>query len=146
MQERQTEQQRGRDGPAGDSGVFCTLQELVLSRDGIRCVANSLEADSKFQNGTGLPRTTPLYAPRRLSLSSRAVTGLMGSHGVVIWPDGKTGFISDGRANAVVTFDPATFATTDKIPTGTEARGQSRRKQAASEESLRLQVERVLLP
>jgi len=73
--------------------------------------------------------------PRRLSLSSRAVTGLMGSHGVVIWPDGKTGFISDGRANAVVTFDPATFATTDKIPTGTEARGQSRRKQAASEET-----------
>ena len=46
------------------------------------------------------------------------VTGLMGTHGVVISPDGKTGYISDGRANAVVTFDPATLQATGKIATG----------------------------
>ncbi len=47
-----------------------------------------------------------------------AVTGLHGCHGVVISPDGKTGFVSDGGANAVVVFDPNTFATVGKIDTG----------------------------
>lgn len=52
-----------------------------------------------------------------------AITGLAGCHGVVISPDGKTGFVSDGRANAVVFFDPATFATKGKIAAGTNPDG-----------------------
>ena len=47
-----------------------------------------------------------------------AVTGLTRCHGVVIAPDGKTGYISDGGANQVVAFDPTTFATIAKIPAG----------------------------
>ena len=54
-----------------------------------------------------------------------AVIGLMGTHGVVISPDGKTGFVSDGGANAVVAFNPGTFAQTDKIATGTNPDGMA---------------------
>ena len=46
------------------------------------------------------------------------VTGLSRTHGVVIVPDGKTGFITDGGANEVIAFDPATFAIVAKIPAG----------------------------
>jgi YVTN family beta-propeller protein len=52
-----------------------------------------------------------------------AVTGLTRCHGVVISPDGKQGFISDGGANQVVVFDPSTFAIVGKIPTGTNPDG-----------------------
>lgn len=52
-----------------------------------------------------------------------AVTGLTRCHGVVIAPDGKTGFVSDGGANNVVAFETATFATITKIPAGTNPDG-----------------------
>jgi YVTN family beta-propeller protein len=52
-----------------------------------------------------------------------AITGLTRCHGVVMAPDGKTGFISDGGASAVVVFDPATFASVGKIPAGTNPDG-----------------------
>ena len=52
-----------------------------------------------------------------------AVIGLTGSHGVVISPDGKTGFVSDGGANAVVAFDLNSFQQTDKIAAGTNPDG-----------------------
>jgi DNA-binding beta-propeller fold protein YncE len=32
-------------------------------------------------------------------------TGLKGTHGIALNPDGKTGYISDGAGNAVVVFD-----------------------------------------
>lgn len=51
------------------------------------------------------------------------VTGLKRCHGVVLSPDGKTGFVSDGGANAVVMFDPQTFAKTGQIATGTNPDG-----------------------
>ena len=54
-----------------------------------------------------------------------AVIGLTGSHGVVISPDGKTGFVSDGGANAVVAFDLNNFAQTDKIAAGTGPDGMA---------------------
>lgn len=47
-----------------------------------------------------------------------SIAGLNHCHGVVIAPDSKTGFISDGGSNQVVVFDPATFAVVSKIPTG----------------------------
>lgn len=47
-----------------------------------------------------------------------AVEGLTRCHGVVIAPDGKTGFVSDGGANNVVAFDTSSFATLIKIPAG----------------------------
>ena len=53
------------------------------------------------------------------------ITGLTRCHGVVITPDGKTGFVSDGGANAVVAFDPSTFATISKIPAGTNPDGMT---------------------
>lgn len=46
------------------------------------------------------------------------IHGLKHCHGIVIAPDGKTGFISDGGSNEVVVFDPAKMAKVDRIPTG----------------------------
>lgn len=53
------------------------------------------------------------------------VIGLTGSHGVVLSPDGKTGFVSDGGANAVVVFDLNSLQQTDKIATGTNPDGMA---------------------
>lgn len=52
-----------------------------------------------------------------------AITGLKGTHGVALDPDGKVGYISDGGANAVVVFDRKTFATVASIPAGTNPDG-----------------------
>ncbi len=52
-----------------------------------------------------------------------AVTGLKGTHGVALDPDGKVGYISDGGANAVVVFDRKTFAVIASIPAGTNPDG-----------------------
>jgi YVTN family beta-propeller protein len=52
-----------------------------------------------------------------------AITGLKGTHGVALDPDGKIGYISDGAANAVVVFDRKTFAQIASIPTGTNPDG-----------------------
>ena len=54
-----------------------------------------------------------------------AVIGLTSTHGIVISPDGKTGFVSDGGANAVVAFDLNNFAQTDKIAAGTNPDGMT---------------------
>jgi YVTN family beta-propeller protein len=45
-----------------------------------------------------------------------AITGIQGVHGIVIAHDVQKGFISDGDANAVIVFDPATFKIITKIP------------------------------
>lgn len=52
-----------------------------------------------------------------------AITGLKGTHGVALDPDGRFGYISDGRANAVVVFDRHTLATVATIPAGTNPDG-----------------------
>jgi DNA-binding beta-propeller fold protein YncE len=54
-----------------------------------------------------------------------AVEGLTRCHGVVIAPDGKTGFVSDGGANNVVVFDTSNFATLMKITAGTNPDGMA---------------------
>jgi YVTN family beta-propeller protein len=52
-----------------------------------------------------------------------AITGLQGTHGVALDPAGKYGYISDGRANAVVVFDRKTLKTVTSIPAGTNPDG-----------------------
>lgn len=52
-----------------------------------------------------------------------AITGLQGTHGVALDDEGKYGYISDGRANAVVVFDRHTFKTVATIPAGTNPDG-----------------------
>jgi DNA-binding beta-propeller fold protein YncE len=52
-----------------------------------------------------------------------AITGLKGTHGVALDPEGKFGYISDGGANAVIVFDRKTFATLASIPAGTNPDG-----------------------
>jgi YVTN family beta-propeller protein len=52
-----------------------------------------------------------------------AITGLKGTHGVAFDLEGKLGYISDGRANAVIVFDRVTFATVASIPAGTNPDG-----------------------
>ena len=52
-----------------------------------------------------------------------AITGLKGTHGVALDDAGKFGYISDGRANAVVVFDRASLATVATIPAGTNPDG-----------------------
>jgi YVTN family beta-propeller protein len=48
-----------------------------------------------------------------------AISGLHGTHGVALNPDGKVGYISDGGGNAVVVFDRSNFSTIATIPVGT---------------------------
>ncbi len=52
-----------------------------------------------------------------------AITGLQGTHGVALDPAGKYGYISDGRANAVVVFERKTLKTVTSIPAGTNPDG-----------------------
>jgi YVTN family beta-propeller protein len=52
-----------------------------------------------------------------------AITGLKGTHGIALDPDGKRGYISDGGANAVIVFDRKNFSTLASIPTGTNPDG-----------------------
>jgi len=54
-----------------------------------------------------------------------AIDGLTRCHGIVIMPDGKTGFISDGGANQVVVFDPSNFSKLGTIATGQNPDGLS---------------------
>jgi YVTN family beta-propeller protein len=48
-----------------------------------------------------------------------SIANLQGTHAVALDDAGKFGYISDGRANAVVVFDRATLATVATIPAGT---------------------------
>ncbi|HEY3707532.1 MAG TPA: YncE family protein [Terracidiphilus sp.] len=48
-----------------------------------------------------------------------SITGLHGTHGVALDPEGKYGYISDGGGNAVVVFDRSRLATVATIPAGT---------------------------
>ena len=52
-----------------------------------------------------------------------AITGLKGTHGVALNPDGKTGYISDGAANAIIVFDRSTFAIKQSVAAGTNPDG-----------------------
>jgi YVTN family beta-propeller protein len=52
-----------------------------------------------------------------------AITGLKGTHGIALDPDGKVGYISDGGSNDVVVFDRKSFATLATIPTQTNPDG-----------------------
>jgi YVTN family beta-propeller protein len=52
-----------------------------------------------------------------------AITGLQGTHGVALDTAGKFGYISDGRANAVIVFDRSNLSTVATIPAGTNPDG-----------------------
>jgi YVTN family beta-propeller protein len=52
-----------------------------------------------------------------------SITGLMGTHGVAFDETGTYGYISDGRANAVVVFDRRTLKKLQSIPAGTNPDG-----------------------
>ncbi len=54
-----------------------------------------------------------------------SITGLKGTHGVVLDPDGHFGYISDGGANAVIVFDRKSLATVASIPAGTNPDGMT---------------------
>jgi YVTN family beta-propeller protein len=52
-----------------------------------------------------------------------AITGLKGTHGIALNPDGKVGYVSDGGANSVIVFDRKTFATLATVAAGTNPDG-----------------------
>ncbi len=52
-----------------------------------------------------------------------AITDLQGTHGVALDAEGKYGYISDGRANAVIVFDRGTLSKVTSIPAGTNPDG-----------------------
>jgi YVTN family beta-propeller protein len=52
-----------------------------------------------------------------------AITGMKGTHGIALDPDGHFGYISDGGSDNVVVFDRKTFATVTTIPAGTNPDG-----------------------
>jgi YVTN family beta-propeller protein len=52
-----------------------------------------------------------------------AITGLKGTHGVALGPDGKYGYISDGRGDAIVVFDRHSLEKLATVPAGTNPDG-----------------------
>ena len=52
-----------------------------------------------------------------------AIVGLTRCHGIVILPDGKTGFVTDGGAGNVAVFNPATLEVVARIPAGNNPDG-----------------------
>ena len=52
-----------------------------------------------------------------------SIAGLGGTHGIALDSEGRFGYISDGRANAVVVFDRKTLAKVASIPAGTNPDG-----------------------
>ncbi len=52
-----------------------------------------------------------------------AISGLGGTHGVALDPEGKFGYISDGRGNAIVIFDRHTLEKVATVPAGTNPDG-----------------------
>jgi len=52
-----------------------------------------------------------------------AITGPKGTHGVALNPDGKTGYISDGGANAIIVFDRTTLAVKQSVTAGANPDG-----------------------
>ncbi len=81
---------------------------------------------------TADPRARRLYithGPRVEVLDSTngklvgAITGLKGTHGVALDPEGRFGYISDGGANAVIIFDRHTLAKVASVPAGTNPDG-----------------------
>jgi DNA-binding beta-propeller fold protein YncE len=44
-----------------------------------------------------------------------AITGLKGTHGVALNPDGNVGYISDGGANAIVVFDRSSLSVKQSV-------------------------------
>lgn len=52
-----------------------------------------------------------------------AITGLKGTHGVVLDEEGRFGYISDGGANSVVVFDRSSLQKVAEIPAGTNPDG-----------------------
>ncbi len=54
-----------------------------------------------------------------------SITGLKGTHGVVFDTDGKTAYISDGGANAVIVFNKADLKKLDSITAGTNPDGMA---------------------
>jgi len=54
-----------------------------------------------------------------------AITGLKGTHGVVLDDRTNLGYISDGRANQVVIFDRGTLGVVGTIPAGTNPDGMT---------------------
>jgi YVTN family beta-propeller protein len=52
-----------------------------------------------------------------------AISGLGGTHGVALDPDGKYGYVSDGRGDAVVVFDRHTLQKLATVPAGSNPDG-----------------------
>ncbi len=52
-----------------------------------------------------------------------AITGLKGTHGIALNPDGRVGYISDGGSNNVVVFDRKRFSILATIPAGANPDG-----------------------
>lgn len=77
----------------------------------------------------GAHRLYATHGPRVEAIDSTtgkpigAITGLKGTHGVALNPDGKTGYISDGAANAIIVFDRATLAVKQTVTAGTNPDG-----------------------
>lgn len=52
-----------------------------------------------------------------------AITGLKGTHGIALNPDGRTGYISDGGANQIVVFDRSSLSIKQSVTAGTNPDG-----------------------
>jgi YVTN family beta-propeller protein len=52
-----------------------------------------------------------------------AITGLKGTHGIALNPDGKTGYISDGGANNIVVFNRSSLSVMQSVTAGTNPDG-----------------------
>ncbi len=106
---------RARAAEAGAESGYRLIKTMPLPGGGFW---DYLTADSAARR-LYVTRGTEVLAVDMDSLTvTGRITGLKGVHGVALAPELGKGFISDGKADSVVIFDPATLKKTGEVKAG----------------------------
>lgn len=118
---------------AGLAGAFAFQPPMSLAQTPYRVLAHwTVGGEGGWDYMTDDPAAHRLYLAHNATVEVLdtdtgkkvgAITGLQGTHGVALGPDGRYGYISDGRGNAIVVFDRRTLATVATVPAGTNPDG-----------------------
>lgn len=121
--------------PAHLAALFCGLltQSAALAQGPYHLITQwKIGGEGGWDYITADPATHRLYVTHGARVevldsgsgkAIGAIAGLQGTHGVALDAAGRYGYISDGRANAVVVFDRKTLRTVTSIPAGTNPDG-----------------------
>ncbi len=115
------------------AALICTLPALKSGAQGYRVVERwTVGGEGGWDYLETDPAAHRLYIAHNVTVDVvdtetgkkvGAITGLGGTHGVALDPEGKYGYISDGKGNAVVVFDRKTLAKVASVPVGTNPDG-----------------------